>query len=273
MTLDGGDAIKIDDADLRVPLEEVASVAAVNTGRSQQARRLLITALEARLLNNAGKEVLGLLAEAHAPRPRRPPRRLLVRPLASRRRPGQSGQRRLRAPPCRYRRNLPRPRRQARRPHRQSHPARETAPSAVDRIDSINLTAPHQNADAETRRLYAFFRIVDQHDSPIPRTAFRIESSGNDEKLETYDDGYYLYAFDRDRHSSMSRAASKSSALAWRAARSKFAASANRAADAGEFQVKCFTTTRPPSLALAMEIQAHRRRLHHHAGHVRPRRQ
>lgn len=65
VTIDGDAVVvEIDDAPLRVPLAEVAAIAPLDSGHKQQARRLLMAALEARLMNNSGNEALGLLAEA-----------------------------------------------------------------------------------------------------------------------------------------------------------------------------------------------------------------
>ena len=61
-----GDAIivRIADAEHRVPLTDVVSVAPLGAGKNEQARQLLLAALEVRVLGGAPREALTLLQYA-----------------------------------------------------------------------------------------------------------------------------------------------------------------------------------------------------------------
>ena len=201
VTLDG-DAIivQVDEAKLRVPLADVAAISPLDAGHQQQAQRLLMTALESKLMNNAGREVLAILGEAARLDPDDPKiaywyASTLVEAgfgkaaseVYERRReeignayPGMSDQLAARI---------------AQRLELEKMPA-----AVVARIDKLNSAAAQQSLIPEVRPMAAVFRLVDQNERPIERSAFRIQSNAQDDNLESFHDGYYLFTFNQNRH-------------------------------------------------------------------------
>ena len=196
VTIDGDAVVvKVDEAELRVPLADVAAISPLDAGHHQQAHRLLMTALEAKLMNNAGREVLALLAEAARLDPADPKiaywyARSLVdagfgkaaSEVFERRReeianayPGMSDELAARI--------------------KQRLELEKMPAEVVERFDKLNAAAAQPTNVPELRQLAAVFRLIDQNDRPIERSAFHIQSNGQDDNLESFDDGYYVFTF------------------------------------------------------------------------------
>jgi hypothetical protein len=239
VTLDGDAVVvEIDDARLRVPLQDVAAVAAVDSGHPQQARRLLMTALEAKLLNGAAKEVIGLLAEANRLAPDDPhvafwyassladagygkaASEILEREreAITKAYPGMSDQLAARI---------------KRRLELEKLPA-----DVVARIDKLNAEAAHQPVIAETRQMSAVFRLTDHDDRAIEQSAFRVQSNGQDDNLEAFDDGFYVLTFNRSRHQSDEPCRIEVVQPGLEAKTFEFRAASHRVQNAGEFVVR-----------------------------------
>jgi hypothetical protein len=239
VTIDAGDVlVQMADDKVRVSLNQVATIAAADSSPERQAQRLLFAALEARVTGGASNDVVALLAEAKRLAPEDPsvaywcastlvdagfgkaanevftPRRDAI----AKSYPGLVDQL---AERIKRRANM------------------EKMPSElVKRMDEINATAPKQSTTNDKRQLYVMFRVIDQNKQPIDASAFRIESRGEEENLESYDDGYFVLTFARNRYNrdEGSRLDVVQAGLEQKGF--QFSAAPNRLADAGEFVVK-----------------------------------
>ena len=200
VSLDGDVVVvQVDEAKLRVPLSDVAAISPLGAGHEQQAQRLLMTALESKLMNNSGREVLAILAEAARLDPKNPkiaywyastlaeagfgkaanevfaPRRDDIANAY----PGMAD---LLAARIEERLEL------------EKMPA-----EVVERIDRLTATAGRNAGTPEWELLAAVLRLVDQNQRAIERSAFRIHINGQEEKLESFHDGYYLFSYKQNR--------------------------------------------------------------------------
>jgi hypothetical protein len=82
------------------------------------------------------------------------------------------------------------------------------------------------------------FRVVDQNKQPIDASAFRVESRGEEENLESYDDGYFVLTFARNRYNRDEGSRLDIVQSGFEQKGFQFSAAPNRLADAGEFVVK-----------------------------------
>jgi hypothetical protein len=238
VTIDGADAVvTMADDKVRVPLKDVATIAAENSSPERQAQRLLFTALEARLLNGKGNEAVGLLAEAKRLAPEDPsvaywcastlvdagygkaanevfaPRREAIAKAY----PGLADQLAARI---------------KRRADMEKMPM-----ELVKRLDELNAAASHQSPSAEKRQMFATFRVVDQHKQPIDQSAFRIESRGDEDNVESFDDGYYVLTFGRHRYNRDEPCRLEVVQAGFESKSFPFSAATNRVADVGEFVI------------------------------------
>ncbi len=238
VSIDGADAvIQMADDKLRVPLKDVATIAASDSSPERQAQRLLLAALEARVANGSGNEVVGLLAEAKRLAPDDPsiaywcastlvdagygkaanevfaPRREAIAKAY----PGMSDQLAARI---------------KRRAEMEKMPS-----ELVKRIDELNATASRQLPGTEKRQYFVTFRVVDQHKRPVEQAAFRIQNQGEEENLESYDDGYFVFTYSRNRYNRDEPGRLEVVQSGLEAKSFPFSAATNRVADAGEFVV------------------------------------
>jgi hypothetical protein len=198
-----GDAVvvQIGDAKQRVPLASVASITPVDFGQDRQANRLLLRALETRLMGGTAKEAVGLLAEASRLAPDDPQIAFWYASTLVDAGSGKAAKRVLDA-------------------HRDK--IDEAMPDAADdlasrinvrmvlellpaelvaRIDKLNAAAALQPVETQMRQVYAAFRVLDQFNDPIEQSAFQIQANGNDERLEEFGDGYFLFTCSQHRNS------------------------------------------------------------------------
>ena len=192
--------VDVDGAKIEVPFNEVASVTPVAAGEKAQAQQLLLKGLESQILSEGKGDSMGVLAEAHRLASEDPhvafwyARNLLDAGYGK----GAS--------------DVFEPQREAivaAYPGIADRLANqieerieiENLPAAlVKRLDEIAAAAKNGSAmQAENLAYAAYFRLVDQAEQPIGKSAFRIECTGQDEILESYPDGYYLYTFRRQR--------------------------------------------------------------------------
>lgn len=206
---EGDEAIvTVGESELRFPRDEIALIqgggAAPGVSQHQQAlpehRRLLNAALEAKLLNGATKEVVGLLAQAAQLAPDDPQIRFwyvtsLVdagfgkaaeEALASHRDevaqayPGTIDRLIARIESRKQLEGLP--------------------PAMVARIDRLSAAAEQRTDSDDDERHHAIaFRVVDQHGKPLAANSMHLEGYANNPELEAFADGYFIYSFRRSR--------------------------------------------------------------------------
>ncbi|MCA9237872.1 MAG: carboxypeptidase regulatory-like domain-containing protein [Planctomycetales bacterium] len=197
VSMDGADlVIDVDGASLRVPLNDVALVTPADEQGSGQVDRLLLKALESRQQYGGGREI-GVIAEAFRLAPDDPRVAYWYALSLAEAGYGKGAD------------DVFAPRREA---------IAEVYPGMADRLAQLieakkkiealppklgkRLDQIERAADASTYfedgdLQAAYFQLVDQHDQPVPRDAFRISCNGNNEKTETFADGYVLFTFVR----------------------------------------------------------------------------
>lgn len=197
--------VKVGESELRFPREEIALIqgaaapAAGQLPALPEPRRLLNAALEAKLLDGATKEVVGLLAQAAQLAPDDPQIRFWYVTSLVDAGHGKAAE-------------------EALAPHREAVAAaypgavdrlaariearkklEKLPPALVARIDGINASAVIRS-DNE-RNFQIAFRVVDQHGAPIEPAFVHLTGYANNEQLESFGDGFYVYAFSRSGNS------------------------------------------------------------------------
>jgi hypothetical protein len=201
VSMDGKDVVvKIEDSELRVPLSEVDSITSVDAGSGRQARRLLLTALEARVNNDGSAEVIGLLAEAARLAPDDPHVAYWYASSLADAGYGQAANDVFTKKRDAIAASYPGLTEQLAERIKRRVEMEKMPPALVQRLDELNAALAKQAANPEVRQIAAVFRLVDQDEQPIERAAFQMQcSNGQDENLEPFDDGYFVYSFNRHR--------------------------------------------------------------------------
>jgi hypothetical protein len=232
-----GDAIVVDieGAKQRVPLADVESVTPTGFGPEREARRLLLAALEARQLGGPPREALALLTEAARLDPDNPQIAFWHAGTLVDAGLGKAASRTFEshreAIDAAYPDGAPKLAERI----RMRTLLEMLPPDMVQRIDALNAAAAVQPANATVRPMAAAFRVLDQYKDPVDKTAFQIYVSGDDESLEPYADGYYLYTFTRRREGSDQPCRLNITQYGFKAEQHEFRASSARVAIAGEF--------------------------------------
>ncbi len=107
----------------------------------------------------------------------------------------------------------------------------------VKRIDELTAAATRQSPGVEKRQMFAMFRVVDQHKQPIDQSAFQIESRGEQDNLESFEDGYFVLTFGRNRYNRDEPCRLEVVQAGLETKSFPFSAASNRVVDAGEFVV------------------------------------
>jgi hypothetical protein len=230
--------VKIDDAELRVPLSQIESISAVDASPDRQAQRLLLSALAAKLTKDGNMEVIGLLAEASRLAPTDPYIAYWYATSLADAGYGQAASdiftKQREAIAVAY----PGLTDQLAERIKKRVEMEKMPPALVERLDALNKLVAKQPPNAEMRQLAAVFRLVDQDELAIEQADFQIHANGQDENLESYDDGYFVYTYNLNRgneeqpcHLDIMRPGLESKSF-------DFSATSNRVHDAGKLTVK-----------------------------------
>lgn len=198
-SLDGPNmVVDVEGAKIAIPFKEVASVTAITESKAQQAEHLLVQGLETQILSDGEQKDLSRLAAAYRLTPEDPqvafwyayglldsgygkaandvfePHRKAITaayPGIADRLAGQiEGRVKLES--------LPAP--------------------LLKRLDEIEAASQRVGAvPAESVQYAAYFRLLDQSDEPVEESAFRVSGSGENQNLESFADGYYLFTVNR----------------------------------------------------------------------------
>ncbi len=187
--------ITIGDTQITVPTSEIELIGPVGSNFQQTPERLLMIALESRLQLGSGEGQVGLLAEAHRQAPDDPriaywyAQSLLDAGF------GSAAQMILQTNRAAIGSAFPgMTDRLAKRI--QDRISFENLPAKlIARIDQLELAAHAAPRSTNRVPVYVRFRLVDQHERPIESSAFHIQSNGNDEYLETFEEGHFLLTF------------------------------------------------------------------------------
>ena len=230
--------VKVDDAELKVPLSQVESISAVGTTPDRQAQRLLLSALAIKLTKDGNTEVIGLLAEASRLAPTDPYIAYWYATSLADAGYGQAASdiftKQREAIAVAY----PGLTDQLAERIKKRVEMEKMPPALVERLDALNKLIAKQAPNAEMRQLAAVFRLVDQEELAIEQADFQIHANGQDENLESYDDGYFVYTYNLNRgneeqpcHLDILRPGLESKTF-------DFGAASNRVHDAGKLTVK-----------------------------------
>lgn len=201
-SMDGKDVVvKIDDSELRVPLTEVEAITSVDAGPERQARRLLLTALELRVdKGDGGNDIIGLLSEAARLAPDDPQIAFWYASSLADAGYGQAANDILSKKQEAIAAVYPGLAEKLAARIKQRMALEMLPPTLLARLDELNASPSKGAATNDLQHLAVMFRLVDQHKQPIERSAFHIYSNnGQDDNLEVFDDGYYLFTFKRHR--------------------------------------------------------------------------
>lgn len=201
---EGDDAVvRVGDSTLRFPRDEVSLITALTTAQAQlpEPRRLLNIALEAKLLSGAKKEVVGLLAEASRLAPDDAQIAFWYATSLLDAGYGKAAQQALAPRRDEIARLYPGVTDQLDARIQERLKLEALPPQLLAKIDEVNA-AGEAPTDSNQRRYSAVFRVVDQHQSPVGQNAIRVQCNGNDEALEAFPLGYYLFTFNRSRGNS-----------------------------------------------------------------------
>ncbi|HMO84700.1 MAG TPA: carboxypeptidase-like regulatory domain-containing protein [Lacipirellulaceae bacterium] len=205
VTVDGDSIVIEIRATQRVPLSALPGGTIAGASPQRDAQRLLLQALESRLLGGSPQEAVALLAEAGRFAPDDPHIAFWQASLAVDAGAGRIAQRLLELHDNRLRAAYPNAIDDLIRRVRQRVKLEQLPAALVARIDRLNSAAAQSTDDSDSRRVAVAFRIVDQHGTPVPGSAFRMEANGSDERFEQFDDGHVLYSFSRRRGSDSDR--------------------------------------------------------------------
>ena len=197
-TIDGDHAIiQVGDSTIRVPLANVAEVSAVTKADEPQPRRMLLTALEARILSDADKEVVGILAEASRLSPEDPQIAFWYATSLVDAGYGKAAQETLQSNLAAIRKAYPGAADQLASRIEQRLAVEKLPIDLVQRLDHLAAHGRQRESagSRDQRACYAVFRVVDQRGAPVEVTRNSIQVNGNDEQLEAFTDGYYLLSF------------------------------------------------------------------------------
>jgi hypothetical protein len=67
------------------------------------------------------------------------------------------------------------------------------------RLETIEKQKPHSVSELQSLQstlYYSLFRLVDQHDKPLAASEFEVEHNFGEDRLESFEDGYYLFVRD-----------------------------------------------------------------------------
>ena len=197
-TIDGEHAVvQVGDATMRVPLANVAEIAAVAKPDVPQPRRLLMTALEAKILSGADKEVVGILADASRLSPEDPQIAFWHATSLLDAGYGQAAHDVLQANLATVRQAYPGAADRLASRISQRIAIEKLPRELVQRMDLIAERGRERRSgsDDDQQPLYTIFRVVDQRGQPVIIERQSIQVSGNDEQLEAFPEGYYLFSY------------------------------------------------------------------------------
>ncbi len=257
--------IDIGGAELLLPMGEVAKIAAASGEAAQdaalpsRAQLLLLKGLEAQLLYDGEEKEIGLLAEAYRLAPNDPQIAYWYARSLANAGYGQGAQQVFEPRRAAIAAAFPG---MAERLAEQIEERLKTEllPRAlVKRLDQLaaasRTTVP---IDPRSTSYAAYFRLLDQDDKPIDKSEFRIQCNGESEHVDSFADGFYLFTFVRRSTSSYNDDPCRLevSQVGLETKTFEFRATADEAANAGEFRVKRLSEAdRVPVVVRAVDQQ------------------
>ena len=243
VTMDGEVVlVDVDGAALRVPLTDVATIAASVSNSPSQARQLLIKGLETQLLYPGKQAAIGLLAEAYRLSADDPQVAYWYARSLAEAGHGRGAEAVFQPHRSAITAAYPGAADELAKTIEQRLATEALPADLVRRLDHLTAAAGRISMASPERVAYAaYFRLVDQNDEPIPATAFRVASTGESRNLESFSDGYYLYTFFRRGSTDPNPCRLELTRIGLVGDTFQFHASATEVENAGEFRVKRLT--------------------------------
>jgi hypothetical protein len=193
-------AVKIGESSISLPLSDVDIIGPVGSTPSQTPDRLLMIALESQLQHGTAAEQMGLLAEAHRLAPKDPriaywyAKSLVESGFGNAAKQVVDANRQ--AIDAAYPGMLVRLEREI----LQRLNIENLPPDLLKRIDQIAASIGKTPIRNDRIPMFVRFALVDDKGTPVERKAFRVSANGQDEKLESFANGLYLYSYDGYRN-------------------------------------------------------------------------
>lgn len=192
--------VKIGESTLSLPMSEVDVIGPVGSTPSQTPDRLLMIALESQLQQGTAAGQMGLLAEAYRLAPKDP--RIAYWYAKSLVDSGFGNAAKQVVDANRQAIDAAYPGMLVSLEHDilQRLNVENLPPDLLKRIDQITASIDKSPIRNDRIPMFVRFSLVDEGGTPIERKAFRVSANGQDERLETFSQGYYLYSFDGYRN-------------------------------------------------------------------------
>ena len=192
--------VKIGDSVVTVPMSDVDLIGPVGTDAQQTPQRLLMIALESRLQRGTGEGQVGLLAEAY--RQDQDDARIAYWYAQNLLDAGfgSAAQKILEEKRDAIEETYPG---MADRlvDQIQERIGLENLPARlITRLDRLNKAIPNAPLNSDRLPMFVRFRVIDQNGKPIDKSAIRIDCNGQDERLEGFDGGYFLFTYNSYRN-------------------------------------------------------------------------
>lgn len=235
-----------------VPFDQVATVTPVDTPQPGQARRLLMVALEAKILDRK-TQTSGLLREAYRLAPEDPQIAFwyatsleedgygtLADHVVSRHRqavlaeyPGAADDLFKRIAERVEMERLPEP--------------------LIEKIYALDAAAETVDTLTSDRvPTHCYFRLLDQAGAPLPKDAYRVTCNGANQELSEFDDGYFLFSFGRYRNNRDPGVELHVARIGYEPKVFDITASARKVQNAGTFVVKKYAARDKRSVAVRL---------------------
>ena len=237
---DANIVIDVDGVELSFPLSEVTRVSSAKAALQNSGELLLFRGLEALASGRENSEALGLLAEAYRQAPENPKVAYWFAWCLVESGDGTAASEIFRMQHEEITSAYPHLSKQLAE-RIKGRLALESMPNQlVKTIDAINAGAANLPPNRDSETFAAYFRLLDQNERPIAQSDFRVTTSGENQHLEGFADGYFLYTFSRRRTYGASSVKIYISKAGLEARQFEFRAKRNGVGDAGVFTVKRF---------------------------------
>jgi hypothetical protein len=192
--------VKIGDSSVSLPMSEVDIIGPVGSTPSQTPDRLLMIALESQLQQGTAAGQMGLLAEAYRLAPKDP--RIAYWYAKSLVDSGFGNAAKQVVDANRQAIDAAYPGMLISLEHEilQRLNVENLPPDLLKRIDQITASIGKSPIRNDRIPMFVRFALVDEGGTPIERKAFRVSANGQDERLESFSQGNYLYSFDGYRN-------------------------------------------------------------------------
>jgi hypothetical protein len=232
--------VKIGDSSLSLPMSDVDVIGPVGSTPSQTPDRLLMIALESQLQQGTAAGQMGLLAEAYRLAPKDP--RIAYWYAKSLVDSGFGNAAKQVVDANRQAIDAAYPGMLISLEHEilQRLHVENLPPDLLKRIDQITASIGKAPIRNDRIPMFVRFALIDEGGTPIERKAFRVSANGQDERLESFSQGNYLYSFDGYRNNNPNCKVT----VNWPGLESKtidLNPSSDSVADAGRLEVKRYS--------------------------------